>query len=85
MNGKLIPKAAIWLFLAAGLLLPVAICVILALAGLLGATGDATGSFVLGWIARALGILWVLDLIVLLLVQAAASLLTRDEPPPPAD
>ncbi len=80
MNGKLIPKAALWLPLAAGFLLPVAICVILGLAGLLGATGDAAGSFVLGWIARGLGILWVLDLVVLLLVQAAASLLTRDEP-----
>lgn len=85
MNGKLIPKAAVWLLLAAGLLLPVAICVVFGLAGLLGATGDAVGSFVLGWIARALGILWVLDLVVLLLAQAAASLLTRDEPPPPGD
>lgn len=81
MNRQLIPKAAVWLLLAAGLLLPVAICVVLGLAGLLTATGDAAGSFVLGWIARALGILWVFDLVILVLAQAAESLLNRGEPP----
>ena len=81
MNGKSTPKPLLWALLATGLLLPVAICVILGLAGLLSATGDDVGAFVLGWIARGLGILWVLDLVFLLLIQAAATLLTREDPP----
>lgn len=83
MNGKLVPKALLWVLLGVGLLLPVAVCVVLGLAGLLAATGDAPGSFVLGWVARALGILWVLDLIALVLVLAAESLAGRVDPPEP--
>jgi len=81
MRGKLIPKAVVLALLAAGLVLPIAVCLVLALAGLLTATGDAAGSFVLGWIARGLGLLWVLDLICLVLALAAESLASGEDPP----
>jgi hypothetical protein len=71
--------------LAVGLVSPIGICVLAGLAGLLEATGDAGGSLVVGWIARALAVMWVLDLICLVLALGMETLVDRDEPPGPPE
>ena len=60
--------------LAAGVLFPIAICVIYGVGALLTAMGDLSGGLVLSRISLSLAILWVLDLIVLLLFQGLNSL-----------
>jgi len=83
MPNRVLPKSVLLVLLAVGIIAPIGICVLLGLAGLLGTTGDAPGSFVVGWIARALGVVWVLDLICLVLAQAVETLVNREEPPEP--
>lgn len=80
MSGPVVPKSALLALLAPALLLPIAICLLLALGGLSDSTGDATGALVLAWIARAVGVIWVLDLVSLLVLLAIDVLLRRDEP-----
>jgi fumarate reductase subunit D len=77
----MIPKPILWTLLAAGLVLPIVICLMLGLAGLLAATGDTGGSTSLVWVATGCGILWVLDLVCLLLALAVHSIGGRREPP----
>ncbi len=56
--------------IVAGLVLPITICVVLALASLLAAMGDVLGGAVLRYVALAGGVVWIVALIGLILVQA---------------
>jgi hypothetical protein len=61
------------------LLLPLAIVLAVAVAGLLSAMNDAAGAYVMNRLALGLGIVWVLGLIALLLALAVNSL--QEGPP----
>ncbi len=59
------------LCLVAGLvILPIILSVLIALARLLGAMGDATGAIVLDRIGLGVGVVWLVDFISLVLVLA---------------
>ncbi len=74
MNRKLIPHWAVVCLIAAAVILPAVICVMLGVAALLGKMGDAPAGSVLKYVAMAGGIVWVVDLIGLVLIQAINSL-----------
>ncbi|HYW80748.1 MAG TPA: hypothetical protein VE890_14300 [Thermoguttaceae bacterium] len=74
MTHKLVPRRAILLLIAAALVLPIVICVILAAGAVLSAMGDTLGLAVLQRIALAVGILWAIDLVSLLVVLALNTL-----------
>jgi len=74
MRQKPIPQRILLLLIAPAVVLPIGICILLALGRLLGAMGDASGGVVLDWIALACGVAWVLDLICLILAQGINSL-----------
>jgi uncharacterized membrane protein len=78
MNRHLIDRVVL-LLLAAAILVPVALCVILGVAALLAQMGDAAGGVVLYRLALAGGILWVIDLIFLVVSLAIGSLHGPDE------
>ena len=59
--------------------LPIVVVVLLAVAAMLGAMGDANGQLVVTWVGCAAGILWTIDL-VLLLIGLAIETLGRDVP-----
>jgi hypothetical protein len=74
-------RTLIWL-VAGTLILPIALALVLGLARLLGAMGDAGGQIVLDRVGLALGIIWALNLIGLVVVLGMNSLLppgTGDE------
>lgn len=81
------PNLRPWMvtLLAGGALLPIAICVVLGIGAMLTAMGDAAGGTVLYRIGLALGILWILDLIVLLLFQGVSALFGSPKNDDPAD
>ena len=60
--------------IAVAVILPIGICIVMGVGALLGTMGDAVGGRVLGWIARAGGIVWGVDLVGLLLVQTLLTL-----------
>ncbi len=60
--------------IAASLLLPIAISVLLAVSALLVAMGDATGGVVARYIALACGVLWVISLVCLVILQGLHAL-----------
>ncbi len=70
MNRKSVPSKVLMGLIVAGLVLPMTICVVVALAWLLSKMGDDPGGKVLGYVALALAIMWVVVLIALVLVQA---------------
>jgi hypothetical protein len=74
-------RAIIWLLVAA-LGLPIAMCVLYALARLLEAMKDEAGANALGYVNLGLLALWVIDLVALVVVQAIHSLggPTMEEP-----
>jgi hypothetical protein len=75
MTQKPIPQRVLFLLIGVALTLPIALCMVLALARLLIAMGDASGTpLVLDRIAMAGGILWTLDLIFLILAQGINAL-----------
>jgi hypothetical protein len=74
MRRKPVISKALCFLLIAGLLLPIAICVVVALAAMLTAMQDTTGGAVLRYVALAGGILWVVDLVAIVLVQAIDAL-----------
>jgi hypothetical protein len=74
------PVVLLWL-VAAAVMLPITICVLVGLGRLLGGMGDAAGSLVLERIGLALGIAWVLDLVFLVLWLAIQRLLECGGPP----
>jgi hypothetical protein len=71
-------RAIVWLLVAA-LGLPIAMCVLYALARLLEAMKDEAGASALGYVNLALLALWIIDLVALVVVQAVNSL---GGPPP---
>ncbi len=79
MSHDLVPRWGRLLLVGGALLLPIAICVVLALSSLLGAMNDTRGGEALRYVALGGGILWVIDLICLLLVQGVNSLIDRDD------
>ena len=83
---RVISKPLIARLLAGVLLLPIAILLVVAVAGLLSGMQDAAGAWVMNRVALGLGIVWVLGLIALLLALAVHSLADsssadRGEPP----
>jgi hypothetical protein len=83
MHPPLIPHRLVLALIATALLLPITICVVFGVAGLLEAMGDSAGGAVLHRIALACGILWVIDLIGLVLMLAIGTLRGPDEPEGP--
>jgi hypothetical protein len=69
-----IPRRIVTALVIASLVLPIAICVLLATGRLLAAMSDAAGAAVLDRLGLAAGILWVVGLIGLLIVLAIQSL-----------
>ena len=65
--------------IVAGLVLPITICVVLGLAALLAAMGDALGGKVLRYVALAGGIVWIVVLVGLIFVQAIHALGRSDD------
>ena len=83
MHRPTIPHRTVLTLLAATVLLPITICVVLGVAALLAAMGDSLGGAVLQRVALAGGLLWVVDLICLVLVLAINAVKNRDEPEEP--
>ena len=83
MHRPLVPHRIVLTLIAAAILLPITICVIFGVAGLLQAMGDSVGGAVLYRIALAGGILWSINLICLVLVLAIGTLRGPDEPDEP--
>ncbi len=81
MTGKNLKHVVLLLLVAAAVMLPITICVLVGLGRLLGSMGDAAGSLVLDRIGLALGIAWVLDLVFLVLLLAIQRLLEPGGPP----
>ncbi len=59
-------------------MLPIAICVVMALAALVSAAGDPHGGKVISYIGLACGAFWAIDLICLVVIQALNSLPGND-------
>lgn len=74
MNSSLLSVRIVLALVVAAVLLPIAICVILGVGGLLQAMGDSAGGAVLHRIALSGGILWAIDLICLVLALAISAL-----------
>ena len=79
MSQKLLPPWIIRVLIAGVAVLPIAICVILAVAALLGEMGEPPSQSPLKWVALGVGILWVVDLICLVLAQGVNSLTDLDD------
>ncbi len=80
MQEPLVPRRLVLALIVAAILLPIMLCVVLGVAGLLNAMGDSLGGIVLHRIALAGGILWIIDLICLVLVLAIGAIRGPDEP-----
>ena len=57
-TGRLVPHRIVLTLIATAILLPITICVVFGVAGLLQAMGDSVGGAVLHRIALGGGILW---------------------------
>lgn len=79
MNRPPIPRHFIALAIAGAIILPIAICLILAVASLLTAMGDTTGGGAMKWIGLSCGIVWALDLILLVLALGVNALGKSDD------
>lgn len=79
MQQPLIPQRLVLVLLAAAILVPITVCVLLSVAALLNAMGDNTGGVVLQRIALAGGVVWAVDLICLVLALAANAVKNRDD------
>ncbi len=79
MQHPILPQRTVVALVAAAILLPITICVVGGVAGLLGGMGDQWGGAVLLRIALAGGILWIIDLVCLVLVLAIGTLGGPDE------
>ncbi len=77
----MVTRPLLVVLLIAALVLPIAICVLVAAAGLMASMQDEAASAVLVRFAQVGGILWLLTLIVLLISLAVNSI----EAGPPAD
>ena len=79
MSRKPVSSMVLLALIVAGLVLPMTICVVLALASLLAAMGDAVGATVLRYVALAGGIVWIVVLVGLIFVQAIHALDRSDD------
>jgi hypothetical protein len=79
MSQPLISRLCIALAAAWAVILPIAICLFLAIASLLSAMGDSSGAYALRWVGLICGILWVLDLILLVIALAVNVLSEKDD------
>jgi hypothetical protein len=77
MDPSALLRRLLLALIAPAVILPIAICIVMAVGALLGTMGDAVGGRVLGWIALTGGILWGVDLVGLLLVQVLLTLNQR--------
>ena len=66
---------------AAALVLPIALVVVIAAGELLVGMGDPGGSRVLSRVALGLGLVWAIDLVCLVTVLGIRALALGDEPP----
>ncbi len=82
MSRKPVSSKVLLALLVAGLALPIMICVVLALAALLAATGDDLGGKILRYVALAGGAVWIVVLIGLIVVQAIDILGRSDDAEP---
>ncbi len=82
MSRKPVVAKVLLALLVAGFVLPITICIVLALALLLPAMGDAVGGLVLRYVAEAGGIVWIAVLVGLIFVQAIHSLGRSDDADP---
>jgi hypothetical protein len=74
MDRPPIPRHTIALVISGAIILPIAICLILAVASLLSTMGDSVGGGVLRWIALGCGIIWAINLILLVLALSINTL-----------
>jgi len=79
MSRKPVSAKAMLALVAAGVVLPIVIAVLLGLDALLAGMGDADGGSVLGYVALAGGITWIIVLVCLLLAQGLNALDDRDD------
>jgi hypothetical protein len=79
MQQPLVSQRIALALLAGTIILPIAICVILGIATLLATMGDHTGGSVLGYVALACGIVWVVNLICLVLALAINAMKDQDK------
>ena len=79
MSRKPVSSKVLLALMVAGLVLPITICVVLALASLLAAMGDAVGGAVLRYVALAGGVVWIVVLVGLIFVQAIHALGRSDD------
>jgi len=82
MSRKAVSARMLLALIVAGLALPVAICVVLALASLLDAMRDFAGAAVLRYVALAGGVVWVVVLVGLIFVEAIQMLGRSDDAEP---
>jgi hypothetical protein len=80
MPQPIVPRSVLIALVAAALLLPVAICVVVGVSGLLAAMGDAAGGAVLQRIALGCGILWGVNLVALVVVLAIGAIRGPNDP-----
>ena len=79
MRRKAVFTKTLFGLVVAGLLLPVAISIVIALASLLSSVGDPTGGTALRYVALAAGVLWIVDLVAIVIVQAIDALERPDD------
>jgi hypothetical protein len=79
MSRKSVSSTVLLALIVVGLVLPITICVVLALAALLAAMGDAVGGVVLRYVALAGGVVWIVVLVALIFVQALRALDHSDD------
>ena len=79
MDRPPMSRHTIALAVSGAIILPVAICLIMAVASLLSAMGDAAGGGVLHWVALGCGIIWAINLILLVLALAINALSNPDD------
>jgi hypothetical protein len=79
MRRKPVFAKALFALIVGGLILPMMISIIVALAALLAAMGDSVGGAVLRYLALAGGVAWAVDLVALVFVLALDALGRPDE------
>ena len=79
MSRKPVSSKALLALMVAGLVLPISICIVLALASLLAAMNDDVGGQVLRYVALAGGVAWIVVLVGLIFVQAIHALGGSDD------
>jgi hypothetical protein len=82
MSRKPVSSMVLMALIVPGLALPVAICIVLALAELLAVMHDGLGATVLRYVALAGGIVWIVVLVGLVFVQAIHALGRSDDAEP---